>query len=238
MILAISTGTGAQLTRPVLASVQYPLVWVSKVLQAQAQSKIGRSPGPGKVEERVRAAGKGDAAALRRILEELGPGVMRTVRALLGKDAPEVDDVVQEALMEIVKALPGFRGESGLPHYANRIVVRTALRARKKSRREGERRGELPEGPGERASLPDEPLDRVAARQRAECLRSLLAELPEAQAEAMTMRLVLGYDLPEISTATGAAINTVRSRVRLGREKLRALIEADPRAKVIFGVET
>lgn len=227
---------GAQLTRPTWGAVQYPVFEVSKVLQAQAQSQAGPTQGAGKIADRVQAAARGDADAVRSVLEQLGPGVMRTVRALLGKDAAEVDDVIQESLLEIVKALKGFRGESGLSHYANRIVVRTALRARKKARTEAQRRAELSEGKTEAGTGAEGPQDQVVSRERAACLRGLLDELPEAQAEAMTMRLVLGYDLPEISEATGAAINTVRSRVRLGREKLRALIEADPHAKAILGV--
>ena len=42
------------------------------------------------------------------------------------------------------------------------------------------------------------------------------------------MRVVMGWTLEEVSRATGAPINTVRSRVRLAKEALRRRIEAAP----------
>jgi RNA polymerase sigma-70 factor (ECF subfamily) len=42
------------------------------------------------------------------------------------------------------------------------------------------------------------------------------------------LRVVLDYSLDQVAAATGAPINTVRSRVRLAREKLRQRIEDDP----------
>jgi RNA polymerase sigma-70 factor (ECF subfamily) len=189
------------------------------------------------IDERVRRAVDGDRAAMHSLLAEIGPTVLRTTRALLGADAPEVDDVAQDALMEIVRALAGFRGESSLRHYANRITVRTALRARRRASKERARRDAQFEADANPASPDVDPQLQLAARRRADHLRSLLTELPGAQAEALTLRLVLGYDLPEISAATGATLNTVRSRVRLGREKLRALIEADPSARSILEAE-
>jgi RNA polymerase sigma-70 factor (ECF subfamily) len=192
----------------------------------------------------VEPAARGDARALRELLGALAPAVLRTARALLGRDRPEVEDVTQESLTAIVAALPKYRGDARVTHYCNRITVRTALRYRKRMRKTAEREADAADqgAPGIDPTASDEGLDhdpdaRLQARRRAACLRELIAALPDAQAEAMTMRLVLGYDLPEISEATGASTNTVRSRVRLGREKLRALIDADPRARAILALE-
>ena len=205
---------------------------------AEAKVERGAAPRVDPLAELVEPAVAGDRAALRRLLEVLAPYVLRTVRGVLGKDAPDVDDIAQDSLTAIVDALAAFRGGSSLKHYANRITVRTALRAQKKAVKGQQRLGELSEQGAPRGDDGADPDAHVEARKRAACLRDLLAALPEPQAEAMTMRLVLGYDLPEISEATGATINTVRSRVRLGREKLRSLIEADPRARAILGVES
>ena len=60
-------------------------------------------------------------------------------------------------------------------------------------------------------------------------MRTLLGELPEAQAEAMVLRLALGYSIEEIAGISSAPINTVRSRLRLAKDALRSRIEADPR---------
>jgi len=59
-------------------------------------------------------------------------------------------------------------------------------------------------------------------------LRDLLIDLPEAQADALALRVMLGWSLEDVAQATGAPLNTVRSRVRLAKEALRRRIEADP----------
>jgi RNA polymerase sigma-70 factor (ECF subfamily) len=72
------------------------------------------------------------------------------------------------------------------------------------------------------------PRDETAAQRRKELLRDLLAELPFEQAEALAMRVVLGFSLEEVSEQTGTPVNTVRSRVRLAKERLRSRIEHEP----------
>jgi RNA polymerase sigma-70 factor (ECF subfamily) len=137
-----------------------------------------------------------------------------------------VDDVLQEALLSFLKALPAFEGRSTVLHYAYRITVRTGLLARRRTRRRLDR-VELHDSPELVAEGIDvDPL----AEQRRDVLRSLLDELPEEQAETMAMRVCLGMSLEEVSEATDAPVNTVRSRVRLARQALRRRLEDDPDA--------
>jgi len=65
---------------------------------------------------------RGDAAAMRALLAALAPVVMRAARRLLGRGHPDVDDVAQQTLVGVVERLPGFRGESSLAHFAERIA--------------------------------------------------------------------------------------------------------------------
>jgi RNA polymerase sigma factor (sigma-70 family) len=69
--------------------------------------------------------------------------------------------------------------------------------------------------------------DDLGSRRR-DLLRELLEDLPEEQAEALTLRVVMGWSLDEVARASGAPVNTVRSRVRLAKEALRARIAAHP----------
>jgi RNA polymerase sigma-70 factor (ECF subfamily) len=68
----------------------------------------------------------------------------------------------------------------------------------------------------------------AGAAQRQAVLRRLLDDLAEEQAEALALRVVLGWSLDEISAATGAPLNTVRSRLRLAKEALRRRIADTP----------
>src|SRR2546422_54284 len=58
-------------------------------------------------------------------------------------------------------------------------------------------------------------------------VRDLLGALPAEQAEALAMRVALGWSLEEIATHSGAPLNTVRSRLRLAKEALKRRIESD-----------
>lgn len=153
--------------------------------------------------------------------------MLRGVRRMTTGTA-EVDDVLQESMIALVSALRAFRGESSVERYAMRIAVRTAIAAKRRRR---ERSGLLDVHLRETEPLTAEPQrpddDALAARRRA-LLRELLAELPEVQAETLALRVVLECSLEEVAEATGAPLNTVRSRMRLAREALREKIEGDP----------
>ena len=175
----------------------------------------------------ARQAATGDAAATSRLLRSLASRVVRVVRAVLGGSHPDVDDVAQQALIGFIQALPAFRGDCDPARYATTIAVRTAIGARRRGRVESSRRDAGTDtdtltctnaGPGEE----------IAARRRKEVLRELLAELPPEQAEALAMRVVLGWSLEEIASQSGAPLNTVRSRLRLAKESLRRTIESQP----------
>jgi RNA polymerase sigma factor (sigma-70 family) len=175
----------------------------------------------------ARQAATGDAAATSRLLRSLASRVVRVVRAVLGGSHPDVDDVAQQALIGFIQALPAFRGDCDPARYATTIAVRTAIGARRRGRVEHSRRDTGAEVDAT-ASTAAGPGEEMAAQRRKEVLRELLAELPPEQAEALAMRVVLGWSLEEIAAQSNAPLNTVRSRLRLAKESLRRTIESQP----------
>lgn len=77
--------------------------------------------------------------------------------------------------------------------------------------------------------------DAVTDAELTAALRGLLDELPPEQAETLVLRFVLDHSPAEIALAMGVPVNTVRSRVRLGRELLLRRIGADPRLAELLG---
>ena len=175
----------------------------------------------------ARQAATGDAAATSRLLRSLASRVVRVVRAVLGGAHPDVDDVAQQALIGFIQALPAFRGDCDPARYATTIAVRTALGARRRTTVERSRRDADADAEAV-ATMSPGPGEAMAAQRRKEILRELLAELPAEQAEALAMRVVLGWSLEEIAGQSGAPLNTVRSRLRLAKESLRKTIESQP----------
>ena len=185
--------------------------------------------------ELARAAAAGDALATTRLLQSVAPKMMRVVRAVMGADAADADDVVQQSLIGLVQALPAFRGECEPSSYACRIAVRTAVAARKRTRAVRARHDDATDAdlvPGAPS-----PSDEAHARRRKEIMRTLLEEIPEEQAEALAMRTVLGWSLEEIAASASAPLNTIRSRLRLAKEALRRKIESVPGLADELGVE-
>jgi RNA polymerase sigma factor (sigma-70 family) len=176
----------------------------------------------------VDRARQGDPAAVADLVRGLLPHVMRAVSALLGPQHPDVEDVAQEVVLAVIDALPSFRGDSTLLHFAVRITTRRATRARRRSRSilgwlERLHRTEHP-----LSTPPPTPLATTVAERRRDLLRRLLADLPESQADVMLLRIALGCSLEDVAAVTGAPVNTVRSRLRLAKEALRRKIERDP----------
>ena len=168
-------------------------------------------------------AASGNRDALSRLLRALGPQVLRVARGVLGSSHPEIEDVAQESLVAIASAVGSFRGECSVKHFACRIAARKCVTVRRRAKARDERRRALASIPPPPPAAPTTP-----ARVRREALRALLETLPEEQAETLVLRVVMGFSLAEVAEATGAPINTVRSRVRLSKEALRRRIEEDP----------
>ena len=177
----------------------------------------------------VLRAQQGDADAVNQVMSELAPGVLRAMTALLGRQDPDLEDAAQDVLVAVMKALPDFRGDSTLLHFAVRIAARKSVLVRRRKRSvlgwlEGFWRGEHP-----LLRAPTSAHEQLRGERQRALLRSLLSELPDAQAEALLLRVVCGNSIEEISTITQTPFNTVRSRLRLAKEALRQRIEAEPK---------
>jgi RNA polymerase sigma-70 factor (ECF subfamily) len=130
-------------------------------------------------------------------------------------------------LIALQRALPAFRGECHPAGYAARIALRVALRARK-ARKLALFRGELLARLEAEANPAEPPSAEAEAERRRRLIRDLLEDLPEEQAETLALRVMLGWSLEDVAAATGAPVNTVRSRVRLAKDALRRRIEENP----------
>ncbi len=172
----------------------------------------------------ARRAGAGRRGDERAVLEETGPVMLRVIQRVLGPQADEVEDVLQEASLALLGSLRAYRGECTLRHYAGRIAARHAIRARRRRERERDKVVAL-RAWNEHRDLRAPSVSELQERRDDERLfRELLGKLPEEQAEALVLRVVLGHSLPEIAAAVGAPPNTVRSRIRIARERLRRML--------------
>jgi RNA polymerase sigma factor (sigma-70 family) len=185
----------------------------------------------------ARRATEGDEAAMRQLLRSVAGPLLAAVKAIAGRRTPDLEDIAQETLVAFVQALPAFRGECSVMHYASRIAVRTAMAARRRRAARDHRLDALDDSEPEE-QLAVSPGEEAWAAKRRELLRVLLDELPEVQADTLALRVALGYSMQEVADATSAPVNTVRSRLRLAKEALRRRIEQDPALSDLMRGET
>ncbi len=168
---------------------------------------------------------RGDRAATSTLLTAVGPSMLQVVRRVLGGADPEVEDVFQESLMALLKALASFRGDCSTRHFGCRIATLTALKACRR-RRAGVQAVLV--GPDEDPAESADQRDWALASCRRQTLRRLLDRLPEVQAEALVLHYIAGLTVEEMAAALPAAAETVRSRLRLAKSALRERAAADP----------
>ena len=94
--------------------------------------RVSVAPRPDPLADLAARAAHGDETAMRELLRSIASPLLAAVRAVAGRNAPDVEDIAQETMVAFVHALPAFRGECSVNHYVSRIAVRTAVAARKR----------------------------------------------------------------------------------------------------------
>lgn len=61
-------------------------------------------------------------------------------------------------------------------------------------------------------------------------VRAAIARLPQEQQQALALAYFQGLSQTQIAEATGQPLGTVKTRIRLGMDKLRELLQDEPRA--------
>jgi len=166
----------------------------------------------------VNAAGRGDRDAAADLLDELFPRMRNLVRYLVRNDS-DVEDFTQDAAMAVLRSFQGYRGEGYFERWVDRVVMRAIFGARR--RRRAERAFAVVDGDNdsiERAVsvVPDEYLNRRHAIR-------LLDVLPTEQRQVIVLHHVMEMSVPEIASELAIPFETVRSRLRLARQRLRGV---------------
>jgi RNA polymerase sigma-70 factor (ECF subfamily) len=149
---------------------------------------------------------------------------MTTLAASMLRNRVEADDVVEDALLRIHAAAPGFRGERGLRTWVLRI---TANLCRDRLRRRKFVAGSVddlePSGLGFNP-VPDWD-GAMDQRVMSAALERAIAELPADQREAVVLRHRLGLSHAEMAETLRVPEGTVKSRLSRALAALRGSLE-------------
>jgi RNA polymerase sigma factor (sigma-70 family) len=178
---------------------------------------------------------RGDRKAERTLLMAVGPTVLGVVKRVMGTRCLDIDDVCQEASINLLAALPRFRAECTVLYFACRVALLTALAARRRNDMEAYSASspiDVSDAIADGAPSPAELID--SARRRA-LLGELLDDLPLPQAEVLALHVALGHTVEETSAMVGIPINTVRSRLRRGLAALRDKFSRNHKLRDVVG---
>jgi RNA polymerase sigma-70 factor, ECF subfamily len=159
---------------------------------------------------------------LEECLQMHGPALWRVIASYAPAGA-ERDDLAQEVMLAIWKALPRFRGESSPRTFLLRIAHNRCLsHAWQRARRPAGGDAELLHLPDPRPAL-DEQLVR---QQRAERFLAHVRILPLGQRQVLTLALE-GLSHAEIAEVVGITPQNVAVRLGRAREALRRSMEQE-----------
>jgi RNA polymerase sigma-70 factor (ECF subfamily) len=178
----------------------------------------------------IASAQRGEEPALQELIRAIRPHVERQlVRYPVSEE--DRQDLLQTTLMQVVRRLGSFRGESSFSTWLFRVTANEALMLMRSQRRHRARLVEgmdledlgtlRPDGPA------DDGHDAGATRnERESFLRHALAELPPDYRAVVVAHYHEDLGLQEIAQKLQVSESAVRSRLHRARSRLRALLEA------------
>ena len=134
------------------------------------------------------------------------------------RDNDAVDDILQDVFLKARAGLPGVRSSGSLTAWLFRIAA-NAIADHYRAERPWET---LPDD----LAAPEPQPDAEAAAELAECIRPLIAGLPEVYRTALVMSDLDGLPQKVVAERLGLSLSATKSRVQRGRERLRQALLA------------
>jgi RNA polymerase sigma-70 factor (ECF subfamily) len=165
----------------------------------------------------------GDESALREAYRAHAPAVNGLARRVLANEAL-AEEIVQDVFVRLWEQPERFDVNRG--PLRSFLLSMTHSRAVERVRSESSqqrRRSELGRQP---ARAGDDPARLLETEEAQQAVRAALAELPETQRRPIEMAYFEGLSYREVARELNEAEGTVKYRIRIGMQKLRAALRA------------
>jgi RNA polymerase sigma-70 factor (ECF subfamily) len=177
----------------------------------------------------------GEPAATRELFRKHRGRVHACLFRVLGTNR-DMDDLLQDAFLQVFQSLRGWRAEASLATWVDRVAVRCAYRyLTQRGRRvqtvelveDANAPGE--DGPGARRQL---------ARDGVKRLYAALDELSPAARLAFTLHEIDGRSLSEVADLVGSSVTATKLRVWRARKRIEEVAASDPVLREFLAKET
>ncbi len=140
----------------------------------------------------------------------------------------DLDDLVQETFLRMVRGLPGWRAQQPFSHWLLRIATNTG---RDYFRRQSVRRRWMVEPNATESDAPApeaiDPAGDPAARAAANEVKALLAQLSPDERTLLTLHHLEGWGLAQIAAQFGWTLTATKLRAWRARGRLRTLLQTN-----------
>jgi RNA polymerase sigma-70 factor (ECF subfamily) len=162
------------------------------------------------------------------VFRQFAPRVYHLARRILGNET-DAQDVTQDVMVQVIRKLDTFRGESAFPTWLHRVTVNAALahRRRKASRHEQsagdgvEQFSEDGHAHGSPRPWNLEPDQAVLDGEQQAQVESAIAELPDMYREVFVLSDVEQMSNAEIADVLSLSVPAVKSRLHRARLMMR-----------------
>jgi len=190
----------------------------------EAQQTLTGPVRQGPAKEDIHSPDSGPNLSAEQVYHDYAPRVYSVARRMVSSDY-DAEDVTQDVLLQVVRKLPSFRGESSFPTWLHRVTVNAALSHRRRQAVRDEKRQTLNDPHAEEAvatavhSPP--PDDLLADDETKQLIEQAIASLPEGYRAVFVLADVEGLPNAVVAQRMGLSLPAVKSRLLRARGMLR-----------------
>lgn len=171
--------------------------------------------------------GSGDASALEQLYERYVRQCFGLALRMLGEPAL-CEEVIQEVFLKIWSHPDRYSAQKGkfaswlLSVVHHRCIDELRRSSRSESRLDDETTGSVLN------TQPDpepQPLEQIWIKEQQTAVRAALAQIPQNQRQVLELAYFTGLSHSQIASRLGQPLGTVKTRIRLGMQSLRQLLE-------------
>jgi RNA polymerase sigma-70 factor (ECF subfamily) len=158
------------------------------------------------------------------VVEEFSGPLLRYLQRLVG-DRSTADDLLQDTLLKIARALPGFEGRSSIKTWAFTIATRVATDHLRR--------------PQSRARMVDidetthlfdaESDQKLVIDEMSSCMREVIDSLPEDYRTALVLHDLEGQTAAQVAEIVGCSLAAAKIRIHRSRQRLKQALEKECR---------
>jgi RNA polymerase sigma-70 factor, ECF subfamily len=186
----------------------------------------------------IQRAQAGDREAVSALIQSQQTYVYSIAMSLMHNPA-DAADMTQEAFVRLLRSLGTYRGETKFTTWLYRLVTNICLdglrrRGRPVDSLDEPAGGQADDGSqtaGERLADSDrwtQPEEQIELRESATEVRNALGSLPASQRLALTLHYFEDLRYEDIAEVMGLPLNTVKSHIRRGKERLALMLSNPP----------